>query len=38
MHYGTFPILAGKPEDFIKALGASATKVMVMNPGEAVKF
>jgi len=33
MHYGTFPILAGKPEDFIKALGATSTKVIVMQPG-----
>jgi L-ascorbate metabolism protein UlaG (beta-lactamase superfamily) len=38
MHYGTFPILAGKPEDFIKELGASKTRTIVMNPGEQVEF
>jgi L-ascorbate metabolism protein UlaG (beta-lactamase superfamily) len=38
MHYGTFPILAGKPEDFIKELGNTPTKVMVMQPGDALRF
>jgi L-ascorbate metabolism protein UlaG (beta-lactamase superfamily) len=38
MHYGTFPLLAGRPEDFIKALGNSSTKVIVPQPGEKVDF
>jgi len=38
MHYGTLPILAGKPEDFVKALGDSPTRVIVMTPGDGVKF
>jgi len=38
MHYGTFPILAGKPEDFIRELGPSKTRTIVMNPGEQVEF
>jgi len=38
MHYGTYPILAGKPEDFVKELEGSSTRVIVMNPGEEVKF
>mgnify|MGYP001617502497 FL=1 len=38
MHYGTYPILAGKPEDFVKALGGSPTQVIVPQPGEKVDF
>jgi L-ascorbate metabolism protein UlaG (beta-lactamase superfamily) len=38
MHYGTFPILAGKPEDLIRELGPSKTRTIVMNPGEQVEF
>jgi len=38
MHYGTFPLLAGKPEEYIKALGNSRTRVIVMQPGEKVEF
>ncbi len=38
MHYGTYPILAGKPEDFVKGLEGASTRVIVMNPGEEVKF
>ena len=38
MHYGTYPILAGKPEEYIKALGVSSTKVIVPQPGEKVEF
>ena len=37
MHYGTFPILAGKPEDYAQAVGDKA-KVLVPQPGEALKF
>jgi L-ascorbate metabolism protein UlaG (beta-lactamase superfamily) len=38
MHYGTFPVLSGKPEEYIKALGQSSTRVIVMQPGEKVEF
>ena len=38
MHYGTYPILAGKPEDFVKALEGSTTRAIVMNPGDKVDF
>jgi len=38
MHYGTYPILAGKPEDFVKGLEGASTRAIVMNPGEEVKF
>ncbi len=38
MHYGTFPILAGKPEDFVAGLAGSPVKVFVIQPGEKVTF
>ena len=38
MHYGTFPPLKGTPEEFKAALGNSATKLVVMQPGETHKF
>lgn len=38
IHYGTFPILKGTPEQFKKALGESATEVLDVQPGQAVKF
>jgi L-ascorbate metabolism protein UlaG (beta-lactamase superfamily) len=38
IHYGTFAPLKGTPEQFTKALGSSATKVIVMNPGDTRKF
>jgi len=38
MHYGTYPILAGKPEDFVKSLEGSTTRAIVMNPGDKVDF
>jgi L-ascorbate metabolism protein UlaG (beta-lactamase superfamily) len=38
MHYGTIPVLTGKPEEFVKALGRSATHVIVPQPGEKVVF
>lgn len=36
MHYGTFGLLAGTPEQFREALAKynKADRVMVMNPGE----
>lgn len=38
MHYGTIPQLKGTPAEYIAALGDAPTKVMVMNPGDTVKF
>lgn len=38
IHYGTTPQLDGTPEEYIKALGQTKTKVIVMKPGETVTF
>ena len=38
MHYGTFPPLKGTPEAFRQALGESTTEVIVMEPGQTLKF
>jgi L-ascorbate metabolism protein UlaG (beta-lactamase superfamily) len=38
MHYGTNPYLKGTPAEYVRALGASKVKVLVMNPGEKVTF
>ncbi len=38
MHYGTYPILAGKPEDFAKGMEGSGVQVLVPQPGEQVTF
>ncbi|HEX7027916.1 MAG TPA: metal-dependent hydrolase [Gammaproteobacteria bacterium] len=38
MHYGTFPPLKGTPEAFKNALGKSSSKVIIMKPGEIIKF
>jgi L-ascorbate metabolism protein UlaG (beta-lactamase superfamily) len=38
MHYGTTPQLAGTPEQFIKALGDTPTKVLNLNPGDQTSF
>jgi len=38
MHYLTNPALPGTPAEFTKALGNSATKVMVPNPGDTLEF
>ena len=37
-HYGTFPALSGTPEEFIKALGPTRTKVLELKPGGTVSF
>ncbi len=36
MHYGTYPVLKGTPQEMIDALGDSSVKVKVMNPGESL--
>jgi hypothetical protein len=38
MHYGTNPWLVGTPAEFSKALGASAIKVLAIQPGEMLEF
>ncbi len=38
MHYGTFPPLTGTPEKLKEALGSSASRVIVMTPGEKRTF
>jgi len=38
MHYGTFPVLKGTPEEFKAALGDFAADVVVMQPGETRTF
>ena len=36
MHFGTFPMLTGRPADLEKLLGSSGPKVMEMKPGQTV--
>ena len=38
VHYGTIPQLKGTPEEYLQALGNTGTKVMVLQPGDKVKF
>jgi L-ascorbate metabolism protein UlaG (beta-lactamase superfamily) len=40
MHYGTFPVLYGKPEDFKKLVEEKGlpTKVVILKPGETFEF
>jgi L-ascorbate metabolism protein UlaG (beta-lactamase superfamily) len=38
MHYGTNPFATGTPEQFMKELGSTATRVIPMKPGEKVEF
>ncbi len=38
MHYGTYPVLKGTPEQFKQALGDYPGEVVVMQPGETRKF
>ena len=38
MHYGTTPALSGTPEEYIKAMGNSPVKVLVMKPGDTLDF
>ncbi|MBM4442475.1 MAG: metal-dependent hydrolase [Candidatus Rokubacteria bacterium] len=37
-HYGTFPVLVGTPEEYIKELGATSTKVVNLKPGDKTSF
>ena len=38
IHYGTFPVLRGTPEEYTKALGRTTTQVFPINPGDSLKF
>jgi L-ascorbate metabolism protein UlaG (beta-lactamase superfamily) len=38
IHYGTFPVLRGTPEEYIKALGQTPTKVHAISPGDKLTF
>jgi L-ascorbate metabolism protein UlaG (beta-lactamase superfamily) len=38
MHYGTFPVLKGTPQEYIAALGQTSTKVVPINPGDTQEF
>jgi L-ascorbate metabolism protein UlaG (beta-lactamase superfamily) len=38
IHYATFPQLKGTPEEYIKALGYTATTVFPINPGDKLQF
>lgn len=38
MHYGTFPVLTGTPEEFSELMkGVPQTKVLVLKPGESIQ-
>ena len=34
MHYGTFPLLAGSPDDLKKLVEPAGVDVLVLKPGE----
>jgi L-ascorbate metabolism protein UlaG (beta-lactamase superfamily) len=38
MHYGTFPVLKGTPQEYMAVLGQSPTKVFPINPGDKLEF
>ena len=38
MHYGTFPVLKGTPQEYLDALVTTPTKVFVINPGDKLRF
>ncbi len=38
IHYATFPALKGTPEEYIKALGSTPTRVLALQPGEKAEF
>ena len=39
MHYGTFPVLKGTPQEYMQALGPNPTvKVFPINPGDKLEF
>jgi L-ascorbate metabolism protein UlaG (beta-lactamase superfamily) len=38
IHYGTFPVLKGTPQEYMAALGQTSTKVFPINPGDKLEF
>jgi L-ascorbate metabolism protein UlaG (beta-lactamase superfamily) len=38
IHYGTFPVLKGTPQEYVAALGQTTTKVFPINPGDRLEF
>ncbi len=38
IHYGTFPVLKGTPEEYQSALGSAATRVFPISPGDKLTF
>lgn len=38
VHYATNPFLVGTPQEYIKALGKSSTKVFALNPGDKIEI
>jgi L-ascorbate metabolism protein UlaG (beta-lactamase superfamily) len=38
IHYGTFPVLKGTPQEYMAALGQTTTKVFAINPGDRLEF
>jgi len=38
IHYGTFPVLKGTPQEYMAALGPTSTKVFPINPGDKLEF
>jgi L-ascorbate metabolism protein UlaG (beta-lactamase superfamily) len=38
IHYGTFPVLRGTPQEYQQFLGQTATQVFPISPGDTLKF
>jgi len=38
IHYATIPVLKGTPQEYMQALGTTATKVFPINPGDKLTF
>ena len=38
IHYGTFPVLKGTPQEYTQALGSTSVKVFPINPGDKLTF
>ncbi len=38
IHYGTFPVLKGMPQEYLQALSTTSVKVFPINPGDKLTF
>lgn len=38
IHYGTFPVLKGTPQEYQAALGQTTTQVFPISPGDKLTF